>query len=171
MKHLRASALFLALAILFSIASKAQGQQAIASPPQTAKGKAAGADITIAYGSPAVKGRTIWGELVPYGKVWRAGANEATTFETSQSIQVEGKSLPAGKYALFTIPQKEQWTVIFNKEPKQWGAFNYDQTKDALRVQVKPRKAAAFNERLTYVVTSNGFTLRWADLEVPVAIK
>lgn len=145
-------------------------QQTVASPAQTVTGKAGGADISIAYGSPAVKGRTVWGELVPYDKVWRAGANEATTFETSKDIQVEGKTLPAGKYSFFTIPGKDQWTVIFNKEPKQWGAYSYSEAKDALRVTVKPRKAT-FSERLTYAVNGDGIALRWADMEVPVSIK
>lgn len=148
-----------------------QAQQAVASPAQKASGKAGSADITINYGSPAVKGRTIWGDLVPYDKVWRAGANEATTFETSKDITVEGKTLPAGKYAFFTIPGKDKWTVIFNKEAKQWGAYSYKDAQDALRVQVTPRKAASFNERLAYEVNKNGIALRWADLEVPVAIK
>jgi hypothetical protein len=157
-------------AFLFSTGAQAQGQ-APASPAQKANGKVGGADIAIAYSSPAVKGRTVWGELVPYGKVWRAGANEATTFETSKDIQVEGKTLPAGKYSFFTIPEQNQWTVIFNKEPKQWGAYNYKSENDILRVNVKPRKSASFNERLNYLVNKDGITLQWADLEVPVAIK
>lgn len=151
--------------------AQAQPQQAVASPAQTAKGKAGSADITINYGSPAVKGRTIWGDLVPYDKVWRAGANEATTFETSKDIKVEGKTLPAGRYGFFTIPGKDKWTVIFNKEAKQWGAYSYKDAQDALRVEVKPRKAASFNERLAYTVNKNGIAMRWADLEVPVTIK
>jgi hypothetical protein len=163
--------LFFAFAFLCVNFAKAQAQQTVASPAEVAKGKAAGADITIAYGSPAVKGRTVWGELVPYDKVWRAGANDATTFETSKDIQVEGKTLPAGKYAFFTIPGKDKWTVIFNKEAKQWGAYKYDESKDALRVQVTPRKAASFSERLAYAVNNNGIVMRWADMEVPVAVK
>ncbi|OLY91288.1 Protein of unknown function [Cnuella takakiae] len=148
-----------------------QAQQPVASPAQKVSGKAGAADITINYGSPAVKGRTIWGDLVPYDKVWRAGANEATTIETSKDITVEGKTLPAGKYAFFTIPGKDKWTVIFNKEAKQWGAYSYKEAQDALRVQVTPRKAASFNERLAYVVNKDGFAMRWADLEVPVTVK
>lgn len=170
MNLLRFRAFFLVvIASLFGVAANAQ--QAVASPAQVARGKAGGADITINYGSPAVKGRTIWGELVPYDKVWRAGANEATTFETSKDIRVEGKTLPAGKYAFFTIPGKDKWTLIFNKEAKQWGAYSYKQDKDALRVEVSPRKAGAFNERLAYVVNKDGASLRWADLEVPMAIR
>jgi hypothetical protein len=154
----------------------AQEKKEVPSPPATATGKVAGSDITINYGSPAVKGRTLFGPegsqaLEKYGKVWRAGANDATTFETSKDIKVEGKTLPAGKYALFTIPTENQWTVIFNKTAKQWGAYKYDEGQDALRVMVKPKKSASMNERLKYDVTKNGFALKWGDVEVPVALK
>lgn len=175
LKHSTMKKLFSLSAVLFVVAflcgSVAQAQNAPASPAQTAKGKLGNADVTISYSSPAVKGRTLWGQLVPYGKVWRAGANDATTFETTSAVQVEGKTLPAGKYALFAIPQEDQWTIVFNKVSKQWGAFNYDEGQDALRVTAKPRKAASFNERLTYNVGKDGFTMAWGDLEVPVAVK
>ena len=141
------------------------------SPAATATGKIGTTDVTVNYSSPAVKGRTIWGGLEPYGKVWRAGANEATTVEFSKPVKVEGKALPAGKYSFFLIPTEKQWTVIFNKEPKQWGAYKYDQKLDALRVMVTPRKSAALAERLAYDVTPKGLTMRWEKLEVPVAIK
>ena len=141
------------------------------SPAATAKGKIGAAEVTVNYSSPAVKGRKIWGGLEPYGKVWRAGANEATTVEFSKAVTVEGKALPAGKYSFFVIPTEKQWTVIFNKEPNQWGAYKYDQKLDALRVMVTPRKASALAERLAYDVTPKGLALRWENLEVPVAIK
>ena len=141
------------------------------SPAATAKGKIGAADLTVNYSSPGVKGRTIFGGLEPYGKVWRAGANEATTVEFSKNVTVEGKPLPAGKYGFFLIPTTTQWTVIFNKVPKQWGAYEYDAKQDALRVMVTPRKTAALTERLVYEVTPKGLAMRWADMEVPVAIK
>ncbi|MBC8081761.1 MAG: DUF2911 domain-containing protein [Hymenobacter sp.] len=141
------------------------------SPAATATGKIGAADVTVNYSSPAVKGRTIFGGLEPYGKVWRAGANEATTVEFSKPVMVEGKALPAGKYGFFVIPTEKQWTVIFNKVPNQWGAFKYDEKQDALRVMVTPRKAAAMAERLAYDVTPKGLTLRWENVEMPVAIK
>lgn len=170
MKKLLSFSLLFVVAFFCGTALHAQNQN-VASPKQTASGKAGDADIVVDYGSPAVKGRTIWGDLVPYGKVWRAGANDATTFETSKDIQVEGKTLPAGKYALFAIPEQNEWTIIFNKVAKQWGAYSYKADQDALRVTVKPRKAASFNERLAYQVGNSGLVLQWADLEVPVAIK
>jgi hypothetical protein len=140
------------------------------SPPATASGKIGEKQVTIAYSSPAVKNRTVWGELVPYGKVWRAGANEATTIEFSHDVQVEGRHLAKGQYSIYTIPGESQWTVIFNKAVGQWGT-EYDERQDALRVNVKPRRSAAMQERLLYLVTKNGIVLRWENLELPVKIK
>lgn len=147
-----------------------------ASPPASATGKIGEATITINYSSPSVKGRKIWGELVPYNKVWRAGANEATTFTTDKEIQVEGKSLPAGKYSLYAIPGEKEWTIILNSQTGQWGikmdgGTTEDPAKDVLKVTVKPQKAKEFTEHLTYTVSNNGFALVWENLEVPVSIK
>lgn len=146
------------------------------SPPATATGKVMGATITINYSSPAVKGRKIWGGLVPYDKVWRAGANEATLFETNKGIKVEGKSLPAGKYSLYAIPGEKEWVIILNSKTGQWGVKMDESTteepaNDVLRVMVKPEKSANFNERLKYIVDKNGFALEWENLKVPVSIK
>lgn len=146
------------------------------SPPATASGKVKGANITINYSSPAVNKRKIFGELIPYGQVWRAGANEATLFETDKDIKVEGKTLPAGKYSLYAIPGEKEWTIIFNKQTGQWGvkrggATSRDEAQDALTVKVKPQKSDTMNERLAYDVTDKGFALRWENTEVPVAIR
>lgn len=146
------------------------------SPPATATGKVMGATITINYSSPGVKGRKIWGGLVPYDKVWRAGANEATIFETDKNIKVEGKSLPAGKYSLYAIPGEKEWVIILNSKTGQWGVKNDESTteepaNDVLRVTVKPVKSASFNERMKYVIDKNGFALEWENLKVPVSVK
>jgi hypothetical protein len=142
------------------------------SPAATATGKIGSADVTVNYSSPGVKGRQIFGGLEKYGKVWRAGANEATTVEFSKDVTVEGKALPAGKYGFFVIPAESgQWTVIFNKVPNQWGAFKYDEKQDALRVLVTPRKGTSLTERLVYEVKSPGLVLRWENIELPAAIK
>ena len=146
-------------------------QAAKPSPAATATGKIGTTDVTVNYSSPGVKGRKIFGGLEPYGKVWRAGANEATTVEFSKAVMVEGKPLPAGKYGFFLIPTEKQWTVIFNKVPNQWGAFKYDEKQDALRVMVTPRKTATPTERLVYEVTPKGLVMRWETVELPVAIK
>ncbi|TXK38134.1 DUF2911 domain-containing protein [Pontibacter qinzhouensis] len=164
------SLLMLVLCLLVSAGASAQNDKADRpSPPATATGKIGQATVTINYSSPAVKGRTLWGDKIPYGKVWRAGANEATTFEVDQDVTVEGKTLPAGKYSLYTIPGEDQWTVIFNKTADQWGT-QYKEDQDALRVMAKPRKAAAMQERLVYDVKAPGFILRWENLELPVAV-
>ncbi|MEO8860629.1 MAG: DUF2911 domain-containing protein [Ginsengibacter sp.] len=146
------------------------------SPPATATGKVMGATITINYSSPAIKGRKIWGDLVPYDKVWRAGANEATLFETDKNIMVEGKSLPAGKYSLYAIPGKTEWVIILNSQTGQWGikmdgSTTEDPAKDVIRVTVKPVKSSSFNERLKYEVDKKGFALEWENLKVPISVK
>jgi len=170
--------LVLALAGIFlSSAAIAQGDKANRpSPPATATGKVDGAAITINYSSPGVKGRKIWGSLVPYDQVWRAGANEATIFETDKDIKVEGKTLKAGKYSLYAIPGEKEWTIIFNSQTGQWGvkmdgSTTEDTAKDVLRVKVKPRKSKSFNERMAYTVDKEGFALVWENLEVPVSVK
>ena len=132
------------------------GQENRPSPAATATGKAGNTTITINYSQPSVKGRKIWGDLVPYGKVWRTGANEATTFEVDNNVKIEGQALPKGKYALFTIPGENEWTIIFNKTANQWGSFRYVQDDDALRVKVKPGKAPAMTEKMTIKVNNGG---------------
>ncbi|HVG07036.1 MAG TPA: DUF2911 domain-containing protein [Thermoanaerobaculia bacterium] len=132
-------------------------------------------DISIHYSRPGVKGRTIWGELVPYGEVWRTGANENTTIRFSTPVKVEGKDLPAGLYGLQTIPTADQWTVIFSKDADQWGAFSYKPENDALRVQVKPQPAE-MRERMAFDIedvtdTSARIVLHWEKLQVPFTVE
>lgn len=147
-----------------------------ASPPETATGTVSGSHVTINYSSPAVKGRKIWGGLVPYDKVWRLGANEATIFETSKNITVEGKKLAAGKYSLYAIPGEKEWTFIFNSKTGQWGikmdgSTTEDPANDVLRVMAKPEKSSKFNERMKIDINKNGFVVEWENLKVPVSIK
>lgn len=159
----------LLVAVFMTTISIAQEKKQ-ASPAATAKGTISGANITINYSSPFVKGRVIWGELVPYNKVWRAGANAPTTFETDKALKIEGKDLPAGKYAVYVIPEKDAATVIFGKDPKM-SAYDYDQAKDQLRVKVKTKKSAKMNESLVYTVNKNNVTLSWENLDIPVSVK
>src|SRR5437868_903205 len=131
-------------------------------------------DITINYHRPLVKGRKVWGGLVPYGQVWRAGANENTTVEFSDPVSVEGKPLARGVYGLHMLPTENEWTIIFSKTATAWGSFTYNQAEDALRVTVKPR-SAEMKESLAYEVddvtpTSAVFTLRWEKLAVPFKV-
>jgi hypothetical protein len=167
---IKAAVLF-AVAVMFSCMAYAQdAKKPVASPRDSVSGTVHGASININYGSPSVRGRKIWGALVPYGQVWRVGANEATRFTTSKDIKVEGKKLPAGTYGLFAIPTDGKWTIIFNSVPNQWGAFKYDSSKDVLRVDVTPVKAD-MHERLVYTIDGNGFSLIWEQLAIPVRIK
>ncbi|MFZ9240533.1 MAG: DUF2911 domain-containing protein [Chitinophagaceae bacterium] len=160
------------LATLLTInATNIFAQQAAQSPASSATGKIGNATITINYGSPSVKGRAIWGELVPYGKVWRTGANKATTFETDADITVEGQPLKKGKYALFTIPEKNEWVIIFNKTTDQWGSFNYKQDDDVLRVKSKPSSSNESVEALKFEVGKNAVTMKWEKLSVSFGVK
>jgi hypothetical protein len=154
------------------VAITACAQQPKASPAQKATGKIGKANITINYSSPAVKGRNIFGDLVPYGKVWRTGADEATVFETDSDVMIEGKKLAAGKYSLFTIPDANSWTIIFNKTWNQWGSYKYKEDDDVLRVNAKPKKSAGFNEQLKIEVgKDNKVKIMWADTEVAFDVK
>jgi hypothetical protein len=130
--------------------------------------------LSVAYHRPAVRGREVFGGLVPYGEVWRSGANENTVFETSTDILVEGEPLAAGRYGLHTIPGEDAWTVIFSTMADAWGSYSYDPAEDALRVMVSPAPAP-FAERLEYRIDdpstdSAVLVLHWAETAVPVAI-
>lgn len=131
--------LFLALAVVLSIDVQAQGlKMPQASTGQTISQNFALGKITLNYSRPNVKGRKIFGAMEPYGSVWRTGANSATVITFSETVKIAGKDLPAGEYGLFTIPGKDEWTVIFNKGAKQWGSYEYKASDDVLRVKVKP---------------------------------
>lgn len=140
------------------------------SPVKQASGAIGDATVTVDYGSPSVKGRKVWGDLVPYGEMWRTGANEATTITVSKNVKVEGQALPAGKYALFTIPNKDKWVIIFNKNADQWGNYDYDQSLDALRVEVKPMPLDQSVEALEFVVENGQVTLKWEKMSVAFKI-
>lgn len=118
------------------------------SPREEAVFTVAGKKITIAYGRPYMKGREIFGGLVPFGQVWRTGADEATTLKTEADLMIDELHVPAGEYALFTIPNKNEWTLILNTVPNQWGAFKYDQSKDLGRAPMKVQKASSPHEQL-----------------------
>jgi hypothetical protein len=159
-------------------------------------------DITIAYSRPAMKGRTIFAEapatmearakgeatldnqnerkpgepIVPYNHVWRAGANDATTFQVTDDVLINGRPLKAGTYSLHAVPGKDEWTIIFNNDPGQWGSFTYDSKKDALRVKTKPQPASENQEWLIYTfdpVSENSTTvnIRWEKVRVPFTVE
>lgn len=130
-----------------------------------------GAVISIDYSQPALKGRAIGTDLATYGKVWRTGANETTIFEVSKDVSVDGKTLPAGKYGLFTIPGEKEWTFIFNKTWDKWGTM-YKEADDTLRVTAKPLKNKELMEVMTFKVEKNGtVNLYWGNVKVGFTVK
>jgi hypothetical protein len=133
------------------------------------EGKVGGVSVVIEYGRPNVGGRAIWGALVPYGQVWRTGADEATTITFDRDVMVEGQRLAKGTYGLFTIPTESTWTVIFNKTAQQWGAFDYDAKQDALRVTVTPKTGAPV-ETLDFVIEGDAVVMRWEKVSVPFKV-
>lgn len=127
--------------------------------------------VTIDYSQPSLKGRAIGTELAPYGELWRTGANEATIFEISKDAKLEGQTLPAGKYSLYSIPGEKEWTIIFNKTWKQWGTM-YKEADDALRIKVKSEKTKTPMEKMTFEIDKNGtVALLWGELKVDFKVE
>lgn len=154
---------------LFAIVATAQ--KTPESPSEIVTSKIGKATITIKYSSPSVKGRSIWGELVPFDQVWRAGANNATTFETDQDLQIEGQKLSKGKYTFFVIPNAKESTMIFNKVQEQWGAYKYDEKQDALRIKITPKAGTETLENLVYVIAANEVSLKWEKWSFDMSVK
>ena len=160
------------------LALSAYAQQPPASPPGTASFTFAdGKSVTITYSRPSMRGRKIFGELVPYGKVWRTGANAATTLKTDADLTIGGASVPAGTYTLYSIPEEKKWTLIINKETGQWGT-KYDEKQDLARVDMKLSKNSSPTEQFTISfdqTNANAAVLKldWADTtaRVDVAVK
>ena len=157
---------FLLVGVLIENVSGQTDKSTRPSPPKVAKGIYKEAGVSIDYSAPAVKGRVIWGDLVPYGRVWRTGANEATTFETNKDLVIQGQTLPAGKYALFTIPGEKEWTWVFNSVWDQWGAYKYDESKDVVRAKGIPQASPVFHEQMIFLVEKEKITLYWENLYV-----
>lgn len=155
----------------FFAISFANAQDKPKSPPEKATGTINGATIQINYGSPSVRGRKIWGELVPFDKVWRAGANEATTFETDKDLTIEGSKLPAGKYSFFVIPNEKLCVIVFNREAKQWGVYKYNDKEDQLRVTVKPKVSKTNTEKLVYTINAKDVVLSWDNWDIGFSVK
>ncbi|WP_316805425.1 DUF2911 domain-containing protein [Pedobacter nototheniae] len=168
----KASVLIILIVAVISVTCFAQNKKPRLSLPDTVTAKLANTNITITYSRPAVNGRKIWGGLVPYDSVWRAGANEATTFHADKDITVQGKLLPAGTYAFFLIPRENAaWIAIFNKVDKQWGAFKYDEKQDQLRVEVQPVVIKDNQELLRFLITPKGILLEWENISLPIYLE
>lgn len=158
----------LTIAAVF-VSFAAIAQKPMPSPPAKAEGMIDGIKVTIDYHQPSAKGRKIMGGLVPYGEVWRTGANATTSIEFSTDAKLEGKPLPKGKYALFTIAGENEWTIIINKTIK-WGHFSYSEADDVLRVKVKPGKTADFVETFTIAVEGKKVVMSWENTKVAFGI-
>ena len=171
--------LFFALATILCVSASAQYKIGIlprTSPDKGIYEQIGYTGVEITYGAPKTNGRAIWGNIVPFDEVWRAGANDATRIEFSEDVEIEGNILPRGLYSLFIIPHEtEAWTVIFNADYDQWGAFNYDEYQDVLRVEVQP-KTIPLQEKLSYTIDGQSYdngvvSMRWADVQIDVVIK
>ncbi len=142
------------------------------SPLRMDSAQISGIDLKITYSSPAVRDRKIWGGLEPYNKVWRIGANKATVFETSEEVFISGNSVPKGKYSVFAITDTTQWTIIFNKQWDQWGAYDYHQDDDLFRIEVTPSKLDSLHERLSFRFDDQELQFRWEYLgfDLPITL-
>ena len=143
MNYRQISLITLLILSVFCERSFAQIELPAPSPTATLSQMVGLTDVSITYSRPSMNGRTIYGDLVPYGKLWRTGANMATKFTFSDDVKIGGKDLPAGSYALFTIPGESEWTIIFNKNYNQGGTGNYKESEDVLRITAKPQKMNA----------------------------
>ncbi len=145
------------LIMVLALAAEAQkDKKKRPSPPAQVTEIVNGTTITIDYSQPGVKGRKVLDGLIPYGKVWRTGANEATWIEVSNDVMIEGEELAKGKYSVFTIAGDSEWTIIFNKTWDQWGHYNYDEGMDALRIKVSPEMTEESVELFTIDIDSEG---------------
>lgn len=204
MSSLNRSCSFLAVLCVLCLAAAASAQVTLPRPSQKASvmQRIGVTDVTITYSRPAVKGRKIWGDplpeqikdvkgeatlddqnirpkdaaIAPWGHVWRTGANEATTFVVTDDVLINGQKLAAGSYSLHTIPNKDEWTIVFNGTANQWGSFDYDPAKDTLRVKVKPQWVNTNEEYLSYSfdpVTDDSaqVNIRWEKVSVPFTVK
>jgi Protein of unknown function (DUF2911) len=200
----RSSVSFFAVLFVLCFAASAFAQIPVPRPSQKASvmQRVGPTDVTITYSRPGVKGRKIWGDplpeqtakvkgeatldnqnerpkgavIVPYGHMWRTGANEATMFDVNSDVLINGQKLAAGSYSLHTIPNKDEWTIIFNGTSNQWGSFNYDPAKDTLRVKAKPSAVAENQEFLAFTIDPVGddsaqVNIRWEKISVPFTVK
>lgn len=200
----RSSKSFFAVLFVVGFAVSASAQVVTPQPSQkaTVMQRIGVTDVTITYYRPGVKGRKIWGDplpgqeasvkgeatldnqnvrpkdavIVPYGHVWRTGANDATTFVVNDDVLINGQKLPAGTYSLHTIPTKDEWTIVFNGTANQWGSFNYDSAKDTLRVKAKPTWVNENQEWLAFTFDpvsedSAQVNIRWEKISVPFTVK
>ncbi|MFM8913900.1 MAG: DUF2911 domain-containing protein [Flammeovirgaceae bacterium] len=158
----------LAMAIML-VSAAGFSQKKLASPPAKASGTADGVSVTVDYHQPSAKGRKIMGDLVPFGEVWRTGANAVTSIEFGANAKAEGLAIPKGKYGLYTIPGETEWTIILSKV-SSGSPFDYSEKQDLTRIKVKPSKTSAFVETFTITVENNSVVLQWENTQVAFKI-
>ena len=141
------------------------------SPKKLTTGMVDEVKVSVQYGSPSVKGREVWGALVPFGEVWRSGANDATWVEFSKDVMINNQPLAAGKYGFFTIPSEGEWTVILNEVWDIWGAYDYDESRDVLRFNVEPKTVEENQESLEFEITNGQLVLKWEYLRLPIPVE
>jgi hypothetical protein len=159
-----------------SIQSLAQIKTPSASPSSTIIQTLGLTKITVDYSRPSVKGRKIFGDLVPYAKIWRTGANKITSIKFDDDVFINGGEIKAGSYGLYTIPGKSEWTIIFNRDDKQWGSYGYDINKDVIRFTVQPIQPQEFTEQMTidfveFTPTTTYLSIKWESTEVKFKIE
>ncbi|MEQ9404161.1 MAG: DUF2911 domain-containing protein [Cyclobacteriaceae bacterium] len=162
--------LAMSLLMIFSVQAQ-QDKSKRKSPPAQVSKVINGTTITIDYSKPSKRGREIFGKLEQFGKVWRTGANESTWIEFSKDVKVEGKTLAAGKYGLFSIPGEDEWVIIFNKTWDKWGAFSYSEDDDVLRVNVKPSKTALTEVFDIRIEDSGDIVMAWDETKVEFSVR
>ncbi len=162
------SILFLMMCSILIISATAQDKK-MPSPPAKATATIDGVTVTIDYHQPSAKGRKVMGALVPFGEVWRTGANASTSIDLSTDAKVEGQTVPKGKYGLYTIPGENEWVIIINKDIK-WGHYDYTDKADVLRVKVKPSKTASFVETFTINIKDGNVVMEWENTSVSFKI-
>lgn len=168
---MRQITIYLVAVAMMALVIDVGAQDKPASPKAEVNATLGNATTKIVYCQPSARGRKIMGGLVPYGQVWRTGANAPTTIEFDKAVKVEGKELAAGKYALFTIPNENEWVIIFNKNYKQWGAFDYKESEDVLRVTAKPTKTKDFVETFTISTEKEKVLMQWENTAVAFSVK
>jgi hypothetical protein len=164
----------LACTVLLATSSLAQMGKTLPSPAETANVSLNGKSVTVKYGAPSMRGRKIMGEVVPFDKVWRTGANESTSFVTETNLKIGGTSVPAGSYTLYTLPGSSQWLLIVNKQTGQWGT-NYDQSQDVGRIPMKSEKLSSPQEKMSISFenthgNSTELHVKWENVDESVTI-
>lgn len=158
----------IALFSLILLSTFAFAQKAPASPAMTSES----ANVKVTYGQPSMNGREVFGKLVPYGEVWRTGANNGTEVTFNKDVKVAGKKVKAGTYTLFTIPNADEWVIILNSELKQWGSYGYAKIKDknVIEVKVKPMKSSGSVEKLTITASDSQIVIEWENTMVHIPL-